>query len=75
MSLKLVPSDRLCCGSSVFKLVFSVYGKGVEKSFLASSKTSEAMLGKEVKSEFFSTRFVTELIFLERGLHREGILD
>ena len=53
MSLKPVPSDRLCCGSSVFKLVFSVYGKGVEKSFLASSNTSEAMFGKEVKSEFF----------------------
>jgi len=33
------------------------------------------MFGKEVKSEIFSTRFVTELIFLERGLHCEGILD
>jgi hypothetical protein len=52
--LKLVPSDRLCCGSSVFKLFFSVYGKGVEKSFLASSKTVESMLGKKVESVFFN---------------------
>ena len=73
MSLKLVPSDRLCCGSSVFKLVFSVYGKGVEKSFLASSKTVESMLGKKVKSEFF-IKIRHRADFLERGLHREGIL-